>query len=77
MREFSAYSDREFEDSTVAMWLNACVGGYLKREELAAEVERLGLPEAERQRVLRLGKAAVAHRRREAGRVDSSVLFGV
>jgi peptide-methionine (S)-S-oxide reductase len=64
MREFSGYGEREFEDSTVAMWLNACVGGYLKREELEAELERLGLPEAERQRVLRLGQAALAHRRR-------------
>jgi peptide-methionine (S)-S-oxide reductase len=64
MREFSAYSEREFEDSTVAMWLNACVGGYLKREALEAELERLGLPEAERQRMFRLGQAALAHRRR-------------
>lgn len=64
MREFRACSERELEDSTVAMWLNACVGGYLKREELEAEVTRLGLPEAERQRVLRLGHAALAHRRR-------------
>lgn len=64
MREFSGYDEREFEDSTVAMWLNACVGGYLTREELEAEVERLGLPEAGRQRMLSLGKAALAHRRR-------------
>ena len=64
MREFSGYGEREFEDSTVAMWLNACVGGYLKREALEAELERLGLPEVERQGVLRLGQAALAHRRR-------------
>ncbi len=64
MREFSAYSEREFEDSTVAMWLNACVAGEWKREELAAEIERLGLPEAERQRLVTLTRAALAHRRR-------------
>lgn len=63
MRELSGLSEREFQDSTLAMWLNACVGGQLTREELAAEVERLGLPEAERQRVLRLAQVALAHRR--------------
>jgi peptide-methionine (S)-S-oxide reductase len=64
MREFSAYSEREFEDSTLAMWLNACVSGQLKREELEAELEHLGLPEADRQRLLRLAQAALAQRRR-------------
>lgn len=64
MREFSAYSEREFADSTVAMWLNACVGGQLKREGLEAELERLDLPEADRQQLLRLALAALAHRRR-------------
>jgi peptide-methionine (S)-S-oxide reductase len=64
MGAFSAYSARAFADSTVAMWLNACVGGYLKREELEAELERLALPEADRQRLLRLAQAALAHRRR-------------
>lgn len=63
MREFSGCNEREFQDSTLAMWLNACIGGELKREDLAAEVERLGLPEAERQRVLGLAQAALAHRR--------------
>jgi peptide-methionine (S)-S-oxide reductase len=64
MREFSAYSEREFEDSTVAMWLNACVSGDLKREDLEAELVRLGLPEAERQQLLRLAQGALAQRRR-------------
>jgi peptide-methionine (S)-S-oxide reductase len=64
MREFSAYSEREFEDSTVAMWLNACVAGEWKRDELAAEIERLGLPPEERQRLVTLTHAALAHRRR-------------
>ncbi|PTL83603.1 peptide methionine sulfoxide reductase [Vitiosangium sp. GDMCC 1.1324] len=64
MREFSAYSERELEDSTVAMWLNACVGGELKREALEAELGRLGLSEAEHQRLLRLARMALAHRRR-------------
>ncbi len=64
MREFSAYSEREFEDSTAAMWLNACVAGEWEREALVAELERLGLPEAERQRMLKLARAALAQRRR-------------
>ncbi len=64
MREFSAYSEREFEDSTVAMWLNACVDGQLKLEGLEAEFERLGLPEAERQRMRKLVLAALSYRRR-------------
>ena len=64
MREFSGYSEREFEDSTVAMWLNACVAGEWKREELAAEIERLGLPEGERARMEKLTRAALAQRRR-------------
>ena len=64
MREFSAYSEREFEDSTVAMWLNACVDGCLKLERLEAEFERLGLSEAERQRLRGLVRTALAHRRR-------------
>jgi peptide-methionine (S)-S-oxide reductase len=64
MREFGAYSEREFEDSTVAMWLNACVDGQWKLDALTAELERLGLAEAERQRVVKLVRAALAHRRR-------------
>lgn len=64
MRSFSAYSEREFEDSTAAMWLNACVAGEWKRDELAEEIERLGLPEAERQRMVTLTRAALAQRRR-------------
>jgi peptide-methionine (S)-S-oxide reductase len=64
MREFSAYSEREFEDSTVAMWLNACVDGQWKLDALTAELERYGLSEEERQRVLKLVRAALAHRRR-------------
>ena len=64
MREFSAYSEREFEDSTVAMWLNACVGGELKWEELEAELEHFTLSEAERHRMRSLARAALAHRRR-------------
>jgi peptide-methionine (S)-S-oxide reductase len=64
MREFSGYSERAFEDSTVAMWLNACVDGQLKLVGLEAELERLGLPEADRQRMRQLVQAALAHRRR-------------
>jgi peptide-methionine (S)-S-oxide reductase len=64
MREFSAYSEREFEDSTVAMWLNACVDGLLKLEGLEAEFERMGLSEEDRQRMRTLVQAALAHRRR-------------
>ena len=64
MREFSAYSERELEDSTVAMWLNACVGGELKREGLEAEFEHLQLPETDRQRLRKLAQLALAHRRR-------------
>ena len=64
MREFSASSEREFEDSTVAMWLNACVDGQLKREDLEALFEPLALSEADLQRVRRLTQAALAHRRR-------------
>jgi hypothetical protein len=40
------------------------VGGSLKREELETGLERFGLPEAERQQVLRFGQAGLAHRRR-------------
>ena len=64
MREFADYSERQFEDSTAAMWLNACVDGHLKLEGLEAEFERLGLPEADRERMRRLVQAALAHRRR-------------
>jgi peptide-methionine (S)-S-oxide reductase len=64
MREFSAYSEREFEDSTVAMWLNACVDGQLKLEGLEAEFERLGLSEPERQRMRMLVQTALGYRRR-------------
>ncbi|HEX8435676.1 peptide-methionine (S)-S-oxide reductase, partial [Archangium sp.] len=64
MREFSAYSQREFEDSTVAMWLNACVDGQLKLDGVAAELEHFALSEADRQRLLKLAQAALAHRRR-------------
>ena len=64
MREFQAYSEREFEDSTVAMWLNACVDGQWKREDLEAELGRLGLPEAEHHRLSRLVHTALSHRRR-------------
>jgi peptide-methionine (S)-S-oxide reductase len=64
MREFSAYSERELEDSTVAMWLNACVGGELKRDGLEAEFEHLQLPETDRQRLRKLAQLALAHRRR-------------
>ena len=58
----NSLSARAFSTSRAVF--NACVGGYLKREELEAKVERLGLPEAERQRMLSLGKAALAHGRR-------------
>ena len=64
MREFSAYSEREFEDSTAAMWLNACIDGQLKLEALEAEFERLGLTEAERQRMRKLVQGALSYRRR-------------
>lgn len=64
MREFSAYSEREFVDSTAAMWLNACIDGQLKLADLEAEFERLGLPEAERQRMHQLVEGALAYRRR-------------
>jgi peptide-methionine (S)-S-oxide reductase len=64
MRELAGYSEREFEDSTVAMWLNACVDGQWKREGLEAELERLGLSEADRLQMRRLAQAALAHRRR-------------
>lgn len=64
MREFSGYSERAFEDSTVAMWLNACVGGEFKRDDLEAELQQLGLPDVDRERLLRLARAALAHRRR-------------
>jgi peptide-methionine (S)-S-oxide reductase len=46
------------------MWLNACVDGQLKLVGLEAELERLGLPEADRQRMRQLVQAALAHRRR-------------
>jgi hypothetical protein len=36
------------------MWLNACVAGEWKRDELAEEVARRGLPEAEHQRMGRV-----------------------
>ncbi len=64
MREFAGYGEREFEDSTVAMWLNACVDGHWKLEGLEAEFDRLGLSEAARERMRRLVQAALAHRRR-------------
>ncbi len=64
MREFSAYSERQLEDSTVAMWLNACVDGQLKLEGVAAELERFELSEDDRRRLLKLAQAALAHRRR-------------
>jgi peptide-methionine (S)-S-oxide reductase len=64
MREFTGYTEREFEDSTVAMWLNACVDGQWKLEGLEAEFKRLGLSEADTQRMRRLMQAALAHRRR-------------
>ena len=64
MREFSAYSERAFEDSTAAMWLNACVDGQWKPEDLKAEIDRRGLPEADWQQVLKLVQTALAHRRR-------------
>jgi peptide-methionine (S)-S-oxide reductase len=64
LRAFEGYSERQFEDSTVAMWLNACVDGQWKLADLEAELERLGLPEAERQPVRGLAQAALAHRRR-------------
>jgi peptide-methionine (S)-S-oxide reductase len=64
MREFAGYGEQEFEDSTVAMWLNACVDGHWKLEGLEAEFDRLGLSEAARERMRRLVQAALAHRRR-------------
>jgi peptide-methionine (S)-S-oxide reductase len=64
MRAFGGYSEREFEDSTAAMWLNACVDGQWKLADVEAELERLGLPEADRQPVRRLVQASLANRRR-------------
>jgi len=64
MHELAGYSEREFEDSTVAMWLNACVDGHWKQEDLEAELERLGLSEAARLQMRRLVQAALGHRRR-------------
>lgn len=64
MRAFQGYSEHQFEDSTVAMWLNACVDGQWKLADVEAELERLGLSEAERQPVRQLVQAALAHRRR-------------
>ncbi len=64
MRLFSAYSERQFEDSTVAMWLNACVDGQLKLAGLETEFERLGLPETDRQQMRQLVQTALAYRRR-------------
>lgn len=64
MREFSGYGERQFEDSTVAMWLNACVDGHWNLEGLEAEFERMGLPETDRERMRRLVQAALAQRRR-------------
>ncbi len=64
MHEFSACGEREFEDSTLAMWLNACVDGQLKRQDVEALLEPLALPEAELQRLRSLTQAALAHRRR-------------
>lgn len=64
MREFAGYSERQFEDSTIAMWLNACVDGQWKREALDAELQRLALSEPERQRLVKLVHTALAHRRR-------------
>jgi peptide-methionine (S)-S-oxide reductase len=63
MREFSAYSERELQDSTVAMWLNACIGGQLKLEDLEALFAHFPLSEADVQRLRRLAQAALAHRR--------------
>ena len=64
MREFSAYSERELQDSTIAMWLNACIDGQLKREDLEALLAHFTLSEADLQRLRRLAQAALAHRRR-------------
>ena len=64
MREFAGYSEQQFEDSTAAMWLNACVDGHLKLEGLEAEFERLGLSEADRERMRRLVQGALSQRRR-------------
>jgi peptide-methionine (S)-S-oxide reductase len=64
MREFAGYSERQFEDSTAAMWLNACVDGHWKLEGLEAEFEHLGLSEADRERMRRLVQTALAQRRR-------------
>jgi peptide-methionine (S)-S-oxide reductase len=64
LRELGVRDERELEDSTVAMWLNACVDGQLKREDLEALFEPFAFPEAELQRLRRLTQAALAHRRR-------------
>ncbi len=64
MHVFRGYTEREFEDSTVAMWLNACVDGHWKREALEEELVRLGLGEAEHRQLSRLVHEALAHRRR-------------
>jgi peptide-methionine (S)-S-oxide reductase len=63
-RAFGGYSEREFADSTLAMWLNACVAGHWKLEALEAELSRLGLPEEELQRTRALLVTALSHRRR-------------
>lgn len=64
MLEFGAYTEREFEDSTAAMWLNACVDGQLKPEALEAEMAHWELSEAERQRMRALWQKALGYRRR-------------
>src|SRR5262245_43297652 len=64
MKTFTGYTEREFEDSTVAMWLNACVDGQWKLAGLETEFERLGLSDAERLWMRQLAQAALGHRRR-------------
>jgi hypothetical protein len=44
---------RAFVDSTAAMRVNAFLAGYVKRDALEAELARLELPAASRERLLR------------------------
>ena len=63
MGEFDGYSEQAFTDSTVAARLNGYVGGYRPVEQLAGELEPLGLSEPGRQHLLSLVTETLARRR--------------
>jgi peptide-methionine (S)-S-oxide reductase len=63
MSEFDGYSEQTFTDSTVAAKLNGYVGGYRPVEQLAPELEQLGLSEPGRKHLLSLVTETLARRR--------------